>query len=346
MLLACIPMMTFGATAAGETTYRRKFNYGTSAYGLYFYPEVAEDGTVTAKAHLTVASGYENYFGVTEHDINVTKWLDNTTFGVEDGFLKIGTTSTGVNSMGITFSWTGILEAYRAKHIVVRYRILGKTLTAEDNKKIMITNDNNFVEKQVWVPVSNQDDGWNIAVKESSQTGNWITDTTVDIQFPDMNDTNFSIVLDYIGFCAEDDVKATKAAIDAANSIDNVGVQVAKDASEKALRFVGKVKAADIDTLNKTFGEIGFVLTAGTSTANVKITKVYKSIQANGETLEAGKGEYFFTFVVKDIPGTDTVNFSITPYVCLSGITDRLQNITATVGYNPTNNTLEAAKKN
>lgn len=337
------------APVSSSTENRR---YGTSAFGLYFKPIVAADGKVSAKAYRTLASGYDNYYSVTEGDIDIELFdvFSATTLGIsDDGYLKVGSTSTGSNSMGFRFKWTGAFPNVRATQVVIRYRIVGKTLTAEDNKKISIGNASGWGgQNTASVPVTNENDGWNIATLERTATGNMFNDSTVWVQFPDLNNKNAYVVIDYIGFCADQNAaNTTKAAIEAANSLEMVGVQVATDANSKSVRFVGKVKAESIEALNQVFDEIGFALTADDGNVYyAKITQVYKTIVAAGETLTAEDGEFFFTYVVKGIPSDDTVNFEATPYGCPSGSTEHLQSVTAVVGYNPTTNQLEKAKKN
>lgn len=77
-----------------------------------------------------------------------------------------------------------------------------------------------------------------------------------------------------------------------------VGVQ--KRSSDNGIRFVGLIQKDKLDSL----GSLGFTVTSNGVTADVdtvSCTKVYESIIANGETLTAPEGYYYFTYAVTDV---------------------------------------------
>lgn len=559
----CLPAATLGANAEeAAKTYPRDFSYMTSAYGYFFYPEQDSDGNVTAKAYSTLASDYyDNHRYMHEiRDFTFDTWLNATFSATEDGYLKIGTTSNAVNSMGLKLEkFKGILEYDRVTYVCVSYKILGKTISASDNKSITVGPSRDWDNTAVKIPVTSTNNDWNFAyvsIADLNRSGNWLFDgdgkkPQFRIQLPDFNDTSVSIVLnyvgfckdlnalnatkakiekanffvensvanrrygdsaiglyfnpvssgsdladltitapagsgvpnltqltmgtwatpipsasstdegylkltksnnhdneytmksttawtaenvtfaqakytivrlkalgtlsqkafavgsenswnnrafvttlseaevgadgwitlcvenavygstpileknrkinvqlpkmeglgsyvlDYVGFCATEQAKdETLAAIELANSVELVGVQAAENADDHAIRFVGKVKAASVDALNEAVGQLGFKLSNGTKTVTAEIDKVYKSIVAGGETLNAGEGEYFFTFVVSDVPTDAQVDFTVTAYVTSADAAGEILANSATVGYDAANNRLVKAKKN
>lgn len=87
------------------------------------------------------------------------------------------------------------------------------------------------------------------------------------------------------------------------------GVQQGKNTND--VRFVGLVAKAVVD--DKSIDSLGFRLTVGETTVDesqVSCTKVYETILADGETLPAPDGYYFFTFVVTGVEANTEFTFS------------------------------------
>lgn len=88
-----------------------------------------------------------------------------------------------------------------------------------------------------------------------------------------------------------------------------LGVQQGKNTND--VRFVGLVAKAVVD--DKSIDSLGFRLTVGETTVDesqVSCTKVYETILADGETLPAPDGYYFFTFVVTGVEANTEFTFS------------------------------------
>lgn len=207
-----------GASVTGPEWSVEDRNYShANGYGLYFRPVVAADGSVSAKAYRTVCTKYDNLHNVTEGDVDVETFevFGKTTLGVaDDGFLKIGSTSTENNSRGVRLRWNGILPTERAKYVAVSYRIIGMTQPEKyDRKNLSIGNAGKWNDTGiVSIPLTQTDGEWGFAVQESTLSGNWFSGSTVWIQFPELRDTNAYVVLDFIGFCeTEADAQAMKA---------------------------------------------------------------------------------------------------------------------------------------
>lgn len=86
------------------------------------------------------------------------------------------------------------------------------------------------------------------------------------------------------------------------------GVQPATDGSDN-LRFVGMIKKGDLALIT----DLGFVLTVGdkiAGTDKIQCTKVYESILAAGEKVDAPEGYYFFTFVVTGVTSGTKLTFN------------------------------------
>lgn len=92
------------------------------------------------------------------------------------------------------------------------------------------------------------------------------------------------------------------------------GVQPATDGSND-LRFVGLIKQVDLNLIT----ELGFEITVGDKTIDkdkIQCTKVYTSIIAANETLEAPAGYYYFTFVVTGVDDALTSETVFTYKAC------------------------------
>ena len=320
---------------------RENRTYGNAAVGLYFNPEVGEDGTVTAKIKRTVCNGVNN---LSESTLNYSKFASELKFGVsEEGFLKINTTQT-VNQYTMTLSdWTGTLLSTQVKYVIVRYKVVGEAPSSEVwlMGSDWAAQENNGRRLDVALP--GEADVWNtVSAEVSVPQGDWLGGSIGNapkIQLPNLQSTNSYYILDYIGFCADEAARdATLAAIEQANNYDLYGgVQLSKT-ENRMIRFVGK-----LDALNEKYDKVGFVLTANGMSYTMTADKAYTSILADGEplTAESEGCRYFYTYAVDNIP-TDQgiIRFTVTPYVSLKGQTDVIMGATVSFGYNPTTNEL------
>ena len=309
--------------------------------GLYFNPEVGEDGTVTAKIKRTVCNGGNN---LSESTLNYSKFASELKFGVsEEGFLKINTTQT-VNQYTMMLSnWTGTLLSTQVKYVIVRYKVVGEAPSSEVwlMGSDWTAQENNGRRLDVALP--GEADVWNtVSAEVSVPQGDWLGGSigkAPKIQLPNLQSTNSYYILDYIGFCADEAARdATLAAIEQANNYDLYGgVQLSKT-ENRMIRFVGK-----LDALNEKYDKVGFVLTANGMSYTMTADKAYTSILADGEplTAESEGCRYFYTYAVDNIP-TDQgiIRFTVTPYVSLNGQTDVIMGATVSFGYNPTTNEL------
>ena len=154
-----------------------------------------------------------------EGDKDVEDWLAHSTFSVgDDGFLCIGTTSDGVNSSGIKIRWNGYLLGERVDYVCISYRVVGlDDYSALNGKKILIGDGRDWGHNRCDIPVDNTTAGWNFAYFQyTAKKHTFFQDNYMRIQFPDMNDTNVSFEIDFVGFASsEDKINAMKTEHDA-----------------------------------------------------------------------------------------------------------------------------------
>lgn len=211
-----------GTTVTGPAWSIEDRDYArTSGTGIYFRPVVDADGNVTAAAYRAVAAdslytdGKKSY--MTDGDVDVIKWLDPTTFSVgNDGFLRIGTTSNGTNSAAIKVKMNGILytSPARTKYVCVSYRVVGlDDYSKLDEKRILIGEGAAWGSNRCNIPLAGTTEGWNFKYLEYDKGQQWLVkDGYLNVQVPDMNDTNVSFEIDFIGFAdTEDRIKEMKA---------------------------------------------------------------------------------------------------------------------------------------
>lgn len=324
--------------------------YGDSAIGLYFNP--ASSGSALADLTITAPAG-SGVPALTTMQIGA--WGDQPPVAstTEDGYVKLTEIANGNNEfiMRTTTNWSHTTVKFdQAKYTIVRLKRSGAPVAG---RPFCVGSGNSWNKHATdfnMDDVTVDADGWiTFCVENTNRTsGTELFDSghTINVQLPNIDGNGSSYVLDYVGFCATEQAKnETLAAIALANSVELVGVQTAA-ASGNAIRFVGKVKAASVDALNAAVGQLGFKLSNGTQTVTAQIDKVYKSIVAGGETLTADEGEYFFTFVVSNVPTDAQVDFTVTAYVTAADAAGEILANSATVGYDAANNRLVKAKKN
>lgn len=325
--------------------------YGSAATGLYFNQATADD----AIAELTVTkAGSTDAKGT----VNLVKWVDDTlaVSATDEGFVRL-TSSASSNPFTMKSSGnyvSGNVSNLYVAYIIIRFKIDGASVPTD--AKILFGDGGNWgvTNKRADVSLTGTDadaDGWITLCCKSANHGNDTAllqdNSSLCIAFGGTNLIKSSVVIDYIGLCADEAAKdETLAAIELANSVRLVGVQASTNASDHALRFIGKVKAESVDALNEKVDQLGLRLTVGTQTADVEITKVYQSILSGDETLTADEGWFFFTFVVRNIPADTQTDFTVTPLAVAAGESDAVLGLSATLGYDATANELVKAKKN
>ena len=93
-----------------------------------------------------------------------------------------------------------------------------------------------------------------------------------------------------------------------------VGMQTR--ASDNGARFVGLIKAVDLEQISS----LGFEITVGGKTVGpdvIKCTKVYASIVEDGTPLAAPEGYYYFTFVITGV--ADNTSFDVKACATVNG---------------------------
>lgn len=303
--------------------------------------------------NLTTGAGYlkdTNGSKKIENAITVSRpdeaYHDVSTSVTSDGYLKI-TTTEKKNAPGIKLTFNSkysLLGNFDGmKYVAIRYKLIpvyGQTVSASSD----VIRNQHGNKISVHYPAG---DGWKMATGEWTANANdglicWGDYNYFILMLPDaMNTVGCSIIIDYIGFFADEEAAKEEYKIQSlADGVDVgfAGVQSWKNDTEASVRFVGKLDVIS-DENGQPYTAVGFDLTANGKPNKTPIAAnvVYTSIIADGEPVSAASlgTSYLFTYVVSGMDATVNadITFTVTPYAYYNGT--KISGPTYHFRYNP-----------